>query len=229
MKKIELKNGATLLKQNYDTITVPCDKTVYELSVIVDDNETLTNYSIDIQSNGFIVYSKIGNNIYVTVNENNSINDRTGFLKFTHSMDKNVTYVLNFIQEAKVYSIETTYESQHNNIELLLNTLTDQTLPNFEEYLIAVECENGNRDFVIKKIEEYSDSEMQHKIPFDNGIQIKKQNNRMLSIKNYGKISKLENVTYKVTLCHKNDRKQIQQIIIRYQNNNTGNGFGFDD
>lgn len=229
MKKIEIINGTTQLNPNYDTLNVSSDKTNFELSIIIDDNPGLTNYNIECNSNGFIVFQNIGNTVYVTVNENNSCEDRSGFINFTHTMDKNVFYTLNFIQSKRDYSIDAEYEGTHENIEITFNTLTDKQDLEYEEYYVNINCTNGNRDFVIKNIEEYSNAEMTKKIPFDNGFEIKKVNSHLLKITNFGKISTLYNVRYKITLCHKNNRKNCKEIIIKYNNPDTGSGFGFDD
>lgn len=229
MKKIEIINGTTQLNPNYDTLNVSSDKTNFELSIIIDDNPGLTNYDIECNSNGFIVFQNIGNTVYVTVNENNSCEDRSGFIKFTHTMDKNVFYILNFVQQKKDYSIELEYNGVTENLVLSFNPLTDKQDAEFEEYYVNVNCTNGNRDFIIKNIEEFSNAEMSKKIPFDNGFEVKKVNTQQLKFVNYGKISSLENVRYKITLCHKNNRKNYQEIVIKYNNPDTGTGFGFDD
>ena len=229
MKKIEIKNAGEILDQGYYIFNVPYDKTTFEFEVIVDDNPLLDNYKIEEYTNGFISYQKIGNMVFVTVNENTSIKPRNGFLKFVHSMDRNVFYTVNFAQKEKTYIIDIEYQNVHDNIELTFDTLTDKTDVDCETFDINVHCSYGSEDFLIKKVEEYSNEEMTKKIPFDNGVNVKKKSKGVLEIKNYGKITKLDTVRYKVVLCHKDDRNSTKEITMKYNVHDNSNGFGFED
>ncbi len=131
-----------------------------------------------------------------------------------------------------MYGIE--FENNDNggddeSIEIFFNTLSDRNSDESETYDVRLVCTNGLEDFLIKKIEEYSDSLMTKRIPYDNAFNIKKINKNTLRIINYGKVSLLDDVVYKITVCHKNNRNSCKSIIIRYNTPDTSEGFGFDD
>ncbi len=101
MNTIQIKNGINYLNEGFDTIEMSCNRTEYSLKVVVNEDETLPNYIQETFSNGFLSVETVGNDIFVVVNENNSIEGRNGFIRIKHKMDKDVVYQLNFSQSGK--------------------------------------------------------------------------------------------------------------------------------
>lgn len=232
MRCIQLKNGNNFLPEGYCDFNVDSSRNFFEFSVIVDESTAMDNYKVETESDGFLWCEKVGNMLYVTLNENNSVDERYGFVKVTHNMDSSVFYQANFTQNGMEYAIsfsnvETSGDDQY--VELFFNPLTGKDDANSESMDVYVECHNGFADFMVKKIEMFTDdSTMSKKIPYDNAFLMAKGNGK-LTITNYGKISLLDNPLYKITICHKNDRSKCKEIIIRYNNSDTSEGFAFDD
>ena len=229
MKNIDLILDGVPLGDMRDIVTVPSQRTAYEINVIVDYDETLPNYEVESSGDNFITYDKVGNNVFVVVNENTGIKERHGYLKFTHAMDSDVKYILGFAQNKMDYPINLEYDNNTGDIELVFSKLIDSSDDDCETFVINVNCEYGVKDFNISKIEEYTNAEMTKKIIFDNGFEVEKMGNSGICIKNYGKITTLPDVRYKITVSHQNDISSYKTITIRYNNSDTDNGFGFDD
>lgn len=226
-------------------------KTSCILTVIVDDNENLCNYTFqnDIRKyNSFVTVKCTRNLIELNISQNTTSYDRNYTLTLVHKLNEKIVFPIFITQPAPTYNLSVDINSETDIIELkkFLNRedMFDENNKKIypEIKIITVEATGGLNDFGIKPIKEYkynldelqyrkyeNDTVIKHQIPYDNGLIINKIGKMEIEIKNFGKISLYDQICYEITIYHKNDPSKYKVIILEYKEEDTKKGFTFDD
>lgn len=211
------------------------------LTVIVDDNENLCNYTFknDIRKhNSFVTVKCTRNLIELFITQNTTSYDRYYTLTLEHKLNNQIVFPIHIVQPAPTYNIEVKPET------LILNTfLNNDNTSYYETKTIDVTVTGGIEDFAIKPIKQYkycvdenftilydndNDEPIKQQISYDNSLIIKKIGKSVIEIKNFGKLT-FDKIYYEMTIYHKNDPSKYKVIILEYKEEDSKKGFTFDD
>lgn len=132
----------------YCGISIGYEKIVLDATVFVDDSDLINHFNITCDSK-WIDIQRIRNEITIVVSKNNSLNDRSGIIVFTHNLDSEVFIRLSICQDACKYDIVVDQDY------ILFDTLLDYDDPEKMDVIVNVGTLNGIRDFGIGSVAEY--------------------------------------------------------------------------
>lgn len=231
MANIKVNINGTEYTEKYSGICVGYGQTILNTTVIVDGSEILNHFKVTCDSK-WIKIQRLRNLVTIVIAKNCSLESRLGVIEFVHNMDSNIFIRLSVEQIAAEYNISVDQDL------VQFDTLLDKTDDDSERCEIKVTAYNGMCDFCVGPIAKYAKNigeDNYYSVTYDNGIDVVKKinenNEKVVEIFNYGKVSLYDYTYYIVTLYHINNPRSTVQIRVDYadalENNQTG--FDFSD
>lgn len=186
-------------------------------AVIIDGNDTYgslnTNFGVYV-SDDWIEVDTSTNPVKVFVSDNNTDEERTGYIKFYHNAKETVYIILKIVQAA-------------NEKTITVNPTVFSNIANFETVTkeINVTVGGGCKKFYVKAINKYNSSGRQ--VSYDNAIVVSMDLNTYtinnddtytysMAVTTYGDINTSDGYYYTVILAHANKRSASVNITLKF-------------
>ena len=207
------------------------------LRVVVDGDENNNSFFYDYDDD-WIHVIRNRNDLVLVIRENYGVDERVGYITFSHNVDEDETVTIKLIQLASEYTIRFGEEGSETNQVQLISIVTNSP----QEITVPVSCTGGKSDFTVHRPKKYvrvpdelldlTDTDLvppiYKQVAFDNAFNVIKEGSN-IRIENYGNVNCnyieddliVNDYYYLVTVNHKNSFDEVATIKVIYDDVNT--------